>query len=221
MSSANLPARILIVDDHVIIRRGLRNLIAQRIPSVIVHDVPTLDSMIAALTGPEAFALLVLDLQLSDGNAMERIELIRQRWPELRILVYSMNLERIYAQRVLALGCAGFLSKEADEDEVVKALQTVLKDGTYLGPDMENRLMDQGMQGRAANSKDPFDRLSGRELLVLDLLLDGEGVKSIAGKLDLGISTVATYKARLFEKLSVTNLMELQDKARAHYYRGR
>lgn len=215
MSHTIEPGHILILDDHVIIRRGLRNLIMLKLPSLLVADVPTIRDMFAHLrTGPVP-RLLILDLQLTDGNAMEHIGELRTNYPTMRLLVYSMNPERIYAQRVLAMGCAGYLNKEAPEAEVVRAIRTVLSGQTYIGLETELRTLDQPADTVAS----PFERLSKQELLVLDHILAGSGVTEIAQRMGLGLSTVGTYKARLFEKLDVTNSLELQTMVNAHGYR--
>lgn len=216
MNPLRTAQRILIVDDHVIIRRGLRNLITARLSGMVVEDVATLAAMDFLLArGPEP-DLMLLDLQLSDGNAMDRLPDLHKVYPGLRMLIYSMNSERLYGQRVLALGCAGFLSKNATEDEVMRAIQLVLHGGSYIGYETELRILDQMRDKDPKSPSDPFERLSGREMRVLNELLAGAGVKEISTRMGLGISTVATYKARLFDKLGVTNLMDLQTLARAH-----
>lgn len=207
--------RILILDDHVIIRRGLRNLISLKLPHVLVQDVATIRDLLGHLSVVGAPDLLILDLQLADGNAMEHIEEIRRTYPTMRILVYSMNPERLYAQRVITLGCAGYLNKEAPEEEVIRAIKRVLEGKTYIGHELEMQTLDR----RGASELSPFERLSKQELLVLDHILAGMGVKEISQRMGIGISTAATYKARLFEKLDVQNALELQTLVNAHGYR--
>lgn len=215
-----MHTHILILDDHVIIRRGLRNLIGARMAGVKVDDVATLEALDERLNTPPLPDLMVLDLQLTDGNAMERLEDLRTVYPSVKILIYSMSPERIYAQRVLGLGCSGYLNKESSEDEVIRAIERVLTGEAYVGNETELRLIEQGKEGDPSADADPFVRLSGRELRVLNELLDGVGVKEMAKRMGLGISTVATYKARLFEKLGIENLLQLQTLAQAHRYRG-
>lgn len=214
------PARaITVVDDHTIIRRGLRNLISARIPNVTVKDLVGLDDLMLSLKHPPRPELLILDLQLNDGNAMDRIEELLLRYAPMRVLVYSMNPERIYAQRVIAMGCSGYLSKDASEDEVIKAVQVALDGGTYLSFESEMRQLELGGRPDGGPDRSPFDRLSGREIRVVDEMLTGAGVKEISVRMKIGITTVATYKARLFDKLGIDNAMELQALARAHGYR--
>lgn len=215
MSQPARTGHILILDDHVIIRRGLRNLLSLKLPHVVVEDVPTIRDLFTRLRAAPLPQLLVLDLQLADGNAMEHIEEWRRTHPAMRLLVYSMNPERLYAQRLLALGCSGYLNKEASEEEVVRAIRTVLGGGIHIGFETELRMVD----GAVPLGASPFERLSGQEVIVLEHVLAGMGVKEISTHMGLGMSTVATYKARLFEKLGVANALELQTLANAHGYR--
>jgi DNA-binding NarL/FixJ family response regulator len=132
----------------------------------------------------------------------------------MRVLVYSMRSEKIYAQRVLALGGVGFLSKESSEEEVVRAIRRVLQGMEYLSPSTELRIMDKGLD--PASMADPFSLLSDREIEVMEDLLQGLGVKEISVRFGVQPTTIATYKSRLFEKLGVTNLLELQSLVALH-----
>lgn len=213
-------AHILILDDHVIIRRGLRNLISSRLPQVRVEDLATLEALTGRLNKPPMPDLMVLDLQLADGNAMDELGDLRRNHPAVKILIYSMSPERIYAQRVLNLGCAGYVNKDSSEDEVIRAIERVLAGEIYLGLETAQRMQHQEKDTETGVGTDPFVRLSDQELRVLNELLDGHGVKEIASRMMLGVSTVATYKARLLEKLGIENLLQLQTLAQAHRYRG-
>lgn len=187
-------------------------------PLLIVEDCSSLETLMDRLSVPPLPDMIVLDLQLADGNAMERIDELITTYPSVRLLVYSMSPERIYAQRVLAMGCAGYVNKDSSEDEVIRAVQSVLAGGIHMGSELETRLMEQARLGGTELTTSPFDLLSGQELRVLNDLLAGIGVKEISTRMNLGVSTVATYKARLFEKLGVTNLMQMQALALVHRY---
>jgi len=215
MSHHAHTTHVLVLDDHVIIRRGLRNLITLNLPHVTVRDVPTIKDLLVHLKEHPLPEILVLDLQLADGNAMEHLEGILGTYPTLRILVYSMNPERIYAQRVVSMGCAGYLSKEAPEAEVLNAIRKVMDGGTYLSLAIQLQHLDHP----TTSDNSPFDRLSKQELLVLDHVLAGLGVKDIGLRMGISMSTAATYKARLFEKLDVVNALELQTLVNVHGYR--
>ncbi|MBS1937533.1 MAG: response regulator transcription factor [Bacteroidetes bacterium] len=203
----------LLADDHVIVRRGLRNLLYDRFHASDVAEVATCRDLLDTLAHKEP-ALLVLDLQLTDGSSMDYLQQICREHPAMRVLVYTMRSEEVYAQRVLALGAAGFLSKESSEEDVVVAVRHVLQGRPYMSETVEDHLQDKAKdEGSKAN---PFQLLSDREILVVDNLLAGMGVKEISTRLALGPTTVATYKARLFDKLGVTNILDLQRLATAH-----
>jgi two-component system invasion response regulator UvrY len=208
-----VPLSILIADDHVIIRRGLRNLLQDQLRARSIEEAASIAELMKKL-GSGSPDLLVLDLQLGDGHALDVLEQVRADHPEMRVLVYTMSPEHIYAPRVLSMGGAGFLSKQASEEEVLRAVRLVLQGREYRSHEQELRQLD--LQVPSADPTDPFSGLSQRELRVMNELLRGATVKDIADLLDLRPTTVATYKARLFDKLGVSNLLDLQRIANLH-----
>lgn len=205
--------KFLIADDHMIVRRGLQNLLHDQFGATEVLEASTCKELLDRLEKWEP-DVLILDLQMTDGSALEHLESICERHPNMRVLVYSMRSEKIYAQRVLALGGFGFLSKESSEEEVVRAIRRVLQGKDYLSPTTESRIIDQGLD--PATRTDPFSLLSDREVEVMEDLLQGLGVKEISVRFKVQPTTIATYKARLFDKLGVTNLLELQSLVAMH-----
>ncbi len=208
-----VPLSILISDDHVIIRRGLRNLLQDQLRPRVIEEAGSIADLMRVLQGSSP-DLLVLDLQLGDGHALDVLEQIRAQHPDMRILVYTMSPEHIYAPRVLAMGGSGFVSKQSSEDEVLNAVRRVLQGRQYRSHEQELRQLD--IQQPTADPSDPFAGLSQRELRVMNELLRGATVKDIAELLDLRPTTVATYKARLFDKLGASNLLDLQRIANLH-----
>lgn len=203
----------LIADDHVIIRRGLRNLLHDQFHASVISEVATCHDLLKSLEENEP-TMLLLDLQLTDGSTLDHLEKISQGHPEMRVLVYTMRSEKVYAQRVMALGAAGFLSKESAEEDVVRAIRHVLQGKSYLSETVESHLEEKAKDEEA--KANPLTMLSDREISVMDDLLAGMGVKMISLRMGLQPSTVATYKARLFDKLGVSNLLDLQRLAQAH-----
>lgn len=203
----------LIADDHVIIRRGLRNLLHDQFHASDIDEVATCQELLDSLAEKEP-TLLLLDLQLTDGSTLDHLEKISLDHPDMRILVYTMRSEKVYAQRVMALGASGFLSKESGEEEVVRAIRHVLQGKSYLSETVESHLEEKAKDESA--KVNPLTMLSDREISVMDDLLAGLGVKAISMRMGLQPSTVATYKARLFDKLGVSNLLDLQRLAQAH-----
>lgn len=203
---------MLISDDHVIIRRGLRNLLQDQLGVRSIREAGSLAELLRQL-GEASPDLLILDLQLGDGHSLDVLERLCAEHPAMRILVYSMSPEHIYGPRVLAMGGSGFLSKQTSEEEVLRALRRVMQGREYRSHELE-----LARDGRTSDRTDPFQDLSDRELLVMNALLQGLAVKDIAEQLDLRPTTVATYKARLFDKLGVSNLLDLQRLAQLHGY---
>ena len=206
---------ILVADDHAIVRRGVSNLLVANVHGVGVVEVGTCKALQRELA-VHPFDLVLLDLVLPDGNTIDLLPALLQRHPELRVLMYSMSAEEVYAERAAQLGAMGFVSKAENEEELLRAVRMVLRGKPYLSPGQEVRELERPTQ---ATGKDPFHQLSQREISVMDHLLHGRTVGEIAELLEVGNSTAATYKARLFNKLGVANVLELQRKADAHGYR--
>ncbi len=198
-------------DDHMIVRRGLQNLIHDQFRSSIIREAASIKELLQILEEwvPD---LLILDLQMTDGSALDHLEKICKQHPEMRVLVYSMRSEAVYAQRVMALGSVGYLSKESSEDEVVRAIRRVLQGLEYMSRRTEMQIMEKDPDV----IRDPFSQLSDREIAVMEDLLEGKGVKEISARLGVQPTTVATYKARLFDKLGVSNLIDLQNLVLVH-----
>lgn len=207
-----MPYSFLIADDHMIVRRGLQNLLHDQFHASAIAEVSTCRELLQHLEQAEP-DLLILDLQMTDGNALDYLERICAEHPKMRVLVYSMRSEKIYAHRVMALGGVGFLSKESGEDEVVRAIRRVLQGLEYRSPATEMRILAQ--EDLTAEG-DPFGALSSREIGVMEDMLNGLGVKEIAMRLGVQPTTVATYKVRLFDKLGVSNLLDLQRLVAVH-----
>jgi DNA-binding NarL/FixJ family response regulator len=161
------------------------------------------------------FTHLILDLQLMDDTAMTVLPEIRQNYPDLAILVFTMNPEELYARRLLDMGVRGFLSKLSPEEEVIRALQLFFTDRVYISDALQERIKGQESKTKSNN---PLELLSERETDVLNYLLQGERVSAIAQRMNLKVSTVATFKARIFDKTGVENLLDLQRVARLHSY---
>ncbi|MBL8000659.1 MAG: response regulator transcription factor [Flavobacteriales bacterium] len=202
--------RIGLVDDHAVVRRGIRVLLRDAIPGAEVTEGDDLRSA-QAMVLDRPLDLLVLDMHLPDGLAMDLLPKVLVARPGLRVLVFSVSPDEVYAHRLAQLGAWGYVNKQAEEDELVRAVQAVLDGRHWFSGQVLERL--ERSEG-ADQGKDPFDLLSVRELSVLNHLLDGLPLAEIARRLDLQHSTVATYKARLLDKLGVRNVLELQEKAR-------
>lgn len=197
---------ILIADDHAVIRTGMKYLLARHFHDVETSEADACSTLTTTLRKGN-YSHLILDMQLGDCNSMELIPQILEQYPQLHILVYTMSPEPIYGKRLIQMGVLGFLSKQEQEETLIKALKLFLQGHPYLSEELK-KIMEQD-QGRTAASTSPFDQLSEREMMVLRLLLQGLRVKEISNHLDLKMSTVATYKVRIFEKLNINNLADM------------
>lgn len=210
--------KILICDDHSIIRRGLKFILANHFTEYEIAEVHSIkDAMAYIKTNKPNFA--ILDLQLSDGNMIETLPSIIQLYPKLDILIFSMSNEEIYAKRILQIGAKGFLNKNADEEEVLRALKLFLSGQNYISQKL-NDLMVNDLRGNNGKvSENPFVNLSNREIEVTRHLLEGIHVKDISKQMDLHANTVVTYKHRLFEKLAIRTLVDLTNLARVYSFK--
>lgn len=203
-----MARNILLADDHVIIRRGLRTLIDNNFGRSQWTEVDRTDDVLNELK-KKSYTHAVLDMQLLDTNLLEVLPDIRRANPDLPLMIYTMCSEDLYAPRMLKLGVQAFLSKQLSEESVINAFGRFFQNKCYFS---EHILYDA--YADKMKSVNPIDELSEREFAVLQYLVKGVSVKEICGILDLKTTTVATYKARIFEKTgaaSVVDLVRLMD----------
>jgi two-component system, NarL family, invasion response regulator UvrY len=199
------PKLILLADDHVIIRRGLKLLLDNYFNREPLIEAESTKEILQQLE-KHPITHMILDMQLQDGNVMEILPTIKKLYPGIHILIYTMGSEDIFGVKMLKMGAASFLSKQSDEEEVIKALNLFLTGRPYISNNLKDILSDAKSQ-----NDNPIQMLSERELSVLGRLLKGETVKEISSQLALKPTTVATYKARIFEKLGVNNIIDLNN----------
>jgi DNA-binding NarL/FixJ family response regulator len=194
---------ILLADDHVIIRRGLKTLLDTNFGRSNWMEVDRTSDVLEALKN-SAITHAVLDVQLLDANILELIADIRKKYPQLPIMLYTMCSEDIYAPRMYKLGINAFLSKQCSENQLIAAFNRFFQHKSYYSQEVLNAV--------AAEEKlpdNPLQQLSEREFMVLQYLVQGLTVKEICNQLDLKTTTVATYKARIFEKTGAENVVDL------------
>ena len=161
---------------------------------------------------------LILDMQMQDGNIIEIFSQIKTLYPEVYTIIYTMSAEEIFGKRMLQLGADGFISKLSTEQEVIKAFGLFLNGKKYISAKLQEQLSNEHLN--KSFTENPIEKLSDREIIVLNYLLKGEGVKSIAGQLNIKINTVATFKARLFNKLGVSNIIDLRNLTELYNYQS-
>lgn len=197
---------VLIADDHAVIRTGIKYLLARHFIDVTTGEADACSTITTELAKGD-YTHLILDMQLGDCNSLDLIPRILEDHPDLQILIYTMSPEAIYGKRVIQMGVSGFLSKQEEEVTLLKAMHLFLSGQPYISEELKKTLEQD--QSRTGPSTNPFDQLSEREMMVLRHLLQGMRVKEISNRLDLKMSTVATYKVRIFEKLNVNNLADM------------
>ena len=205
---------VLLVDDHAIIRRGMKFILDSNFKRCDIDEAENCKGMMEMLSR-RSYTHMILDLQLPDCNVINVFSSIYSQYPDLLILIYTMSPEETFGKRLMQMGAMGFLSKQSNEEEVIKALNLFLLGRKYINSKIKELLRSESEKDTALN---PFEELSAREVAVVNSLLMGMGVKEIAGTLELKSTTVATYKARIFDKLGVSNLMDLRSVAELYRF---
>ncbi|MGZ5247729.1 MAG: response regulator [Flavitalea sp.] len=206
---------ILIVDDHEIVRSGLKMLINGFYPFVELQEAHNEESTVEILK-KQQFDLVILDIHMPNSNSIGLLEYIGKMFPSTKVLIFSMGSEVLYAKRFLQAGAKGYLSKDSAMSEVKLAIETMMEGGRYISKNLLDILVDDVTSNKSSN---PFDQLSSREFQIVSFLLDGLSITEISTLLSLQPSTVGTYKGRIFEKLKVNNLIELIDMANVYHIR--
>lgn len=203
---------ILVVEDYQIIRLATKILVQDLFDEVVVHEAASFGAAISQLE-TRMHDLVILDVQIPEGQGFEMISTMRTIQKNLVILVFSAIEERIYGIHYLRAGANGFVSKSSNTDELRNAIISVSETGRYVSPRIKVELLNQ-LDKNNYRPDNPLLELSAREITIMDMLIDGFWIKEIASKLDLTESSVSTYKARLFEKLQVSTLIEMFQKVR-------
>ncbi len=204
-------ARVLIVDDHPVVRRGLAELIG---------DEPDLEVCGEASDAPDALRqvetkhpdVVVVDISLQAGNGIELIQQIKERDERIKTIVSSMHDESLFAERALRAGAMGYINKQEPTERVIDAIHEVLSGQVYLSARMANRLL-QSVVGGETLEQDPIGSLSNRELEVFELIGQGLTTKKIAGRLHLSPKTIETHREKIKTKLNLNNSTELSRRA--------
>jgi two-component system, NarL family, invasion response regulator UvrY len=195
--------RILLVDDHAVVRRGVRAVLEDELAGAVVSEAGSGDEALVALEQP--FDAVVLDLSMPGRSGIDLLVEIKHRWPKLPVLIMSLHAEEHFAVRALRAGASGYLSKAAAPEAIVEAVQKVTRGGRYVSGAVAERLAAD-LGGRAPI---PHERLSDREFEVMRGIADGQTVSEIALRMHLSVKTVSTYRTRLLEKMGMGSNAEL------------
>ena len=204
--------RVLLVDDHPILRRGLAQMINAE-PDLMVcgeaEDAPKAFEAAGALQ-PDIDGV---DISLKTGNGIELIKNLKARYPDLPTLVLSMHDESLYAERALRAGSLGYVMKEEAIEQVLVAIRHVLKGEVFLSEKMKSRMLQSLALGRQRAATSPLEQLTDRELQVFRLIGEGHSTRQIAAELHLSIRTVEAYREYIKTKLNLRNATELMQHA--------
>ena len=202
-----MEKRILIADDHGVVRLGLSMMIKKLRPDFIVDEVDDYQKVMSIIK-EKTFDLTILDLNMPNGNFQEALQAIKSKSPKTKVMIFSSQDESLYAIRYLKMGADGFLHKLASEEKINKALSKMLDKGTYMSEEVKESLINSNLNKHNA-SPNPLEILSDREIEIAERLIGGEPMKVISRNLNIHSSTVSTYKGRILEKLNIQSIPEL------------
>ncbi len=200
--------QILLVDDHMLIRRGMTALIAQEDDLHICGEAGDLGEAMQ-LVRRLAPDLVIVDLTLTTGSGLELIKQIAAVRPETKMLVCSMHDEKLYAERCLRAGAHGYINKEAAGAQIVTAIRTILSGQPYVSKSLANQLLTRMIGGQQLVNESPMDALTDRQLEVFQLIGQGLSTREIAEKMHLSHKTIESYREQIKAKLSLKNASEL------------
>jgi DNA-binding NarL/FixJ family response regulator len=206
--SGSKRRNVLIVDDHPIVRQGLRQLIDAEHDLHVSDDVESFDAAIQSLANgyPD---VVVLDLSFPDRDGLELLKELRAMTRELPVLILSMHDENVYAERLLSAGANGYIMKQAAADQLLTAIRRVLAGGMYVSEDIGSSMIERFASSGVQQSANPVERLSNRELQVLNLIGSGKTTREAAESLDLSIKTVESHRQRIKKKLHLQTSAQL------------
>lgn len=209
-STTRAAIKVLVVDDHPLIRLGIAELLAAETDMVVCGQVSTMQEALAEATRlkPE---VAIIDVSLDGNNGIELMKTLSARPAPILLLAYSMHDEAIYAERALRVGAKGYVMKDAPPETLVKAVREIVRGKIHLSDAMSERLLGKlvGAGSAKSISVSPVDKLSDRELEVLQMLGKGLTTAAIADKLCLSVKTIETYREHLKQKLNLANGQEL------------
>lgn len=203
------PTRsILVVDDHPLVRKGVRALLAQEPDLVVAYEASNRQETLDVLRRAKP-DLVIMDISLEGSDGIEITKAIRGEFGNIPVLMVSMHDETLYAERALRAGANGYIMKDELADNIVKAIRQVLDGKIYVSDNVRQKVLRDLTDHRAPVAASPIERLSDRELEVFRRIGEGLGTRQIAEQLHLSIKTIETYRAHIKEKLALKTAAEL------------
>lgn len=217
-----MPAKkkILIVDDHPVLRRGLASLIESEPDLAVCGEATTCHAALEAIREGRP-NLVIVDIVLEGDDGLDLVKAMKTRHPEIPALVLSMHEEAVYAERSLRAGARGYVTKQQLDDTVLVAIRRLLDGETYMSGTLEARLAAKFVAGRTLETDSPLDSLTDRQLQVFCLIGQGRSTRQIAEKLHLSIKTIETHHEHIKQKLSIESAAQLAQYATRWIETGR
>ncbi|MDD8018161.1 MAG: response regulator transcription factor [Bacteroidota bacterium] len=197
--------RILIADDHTIIRKGLMQILSEGMRGVEFGEASNAGEAVAMI-GKKKFDIIILDVSMPGKSGLEVLKDIKILQPKIPILILSMHPEDQYAVRVIKAGAMGYMTKDSAPEELVNAVQKILHGGKYVSSAMSEHLLNLIQEPQHTET---YQSLSDREFEVMRLLASGKTVSEIAEKISLSVKTVSTYRTRILQKLHLTTTADI------------
>lgn len=204
----HLRAKVFIVDDHAVVRRGLRALLDEEPDLAVCGEAGSVEEALALIPGAKPDVVIV-DLSLPGRSGFELLKVLRDLYPHVRALAFSMHQEAVEAERALLAGARGYVMKEEPPSVLRDAIRRVLDGKIHVSPRMAERLIERSTYRRGSLLASPLERLSIREREVFEMIGRGFSTRQIAASMNLSIKTIETYRAQLKEKLNVRTSTEL------------
>ncbi|MBI5858522.1 MAG: response regulator transcription factor [Sphingobacteriales bacterium] len=201
----NAELRILIADDHAIVRRGISQLLLEEYPAVFIGEAGTAEELLKMVM-QKKWSLVICDINMPGRSGIDALQQIKQMEPSLPVLIMSMYSEDQYAMRAFKAGAAGYLGKETVHFNLINAIKTVLSGRKFITHSIAEKMVSSL---ETANRELPHEYLSNREFEVMKLLASGKSVSAIAESLSVSITTVSTYRSRILEKMNMKSNAEL------------
>jgi DNA-binding NarL/FixJ family response regulator len=208
MSTKQNPVRVLIIDDHPIVRQGITQLINQQKDLTVCGEAGDVRNALDSIEKCKP-DIVILDLSLNGASGIELLKDIKIRYPRTPILILSMHDEGIYAPRALRAGASGYIMKQEGPEKVVAGIRKILNGEVYLSEKLGAKLLSQMAGGRSTIAASPVEQLSDRELEIFTLIGQGYATRAISEKLHLSVKTIESHRAHIKEKLNLKNASEL------------
>jgi len=197
--------KILVVDDHAIVRRGIVNILSSEKDMVVTGEASSYDEFIEKL-GTYNFDILILDITMPGKNGLDGLIEIKQNYPDIKIIILTMHSDEEIVKRAFKTGCSAYLNKDSVPEELVRAVKYVFEGGKYIGSSLAVKM---GWNDTDESSNSPHEKLSKREFQIFCLIASGNSLTEIANQLSINVKTVGTYKSRILEKMNLRTNIDL------------